>query len=169
MIRHAFSRLDHYCQKADYKGWDIFDGLNSEIFKNSFLFRSRVLRLVWIQLFKRSPINFRYIARIPKDHNAKGLGLFASGFAALNRIEKAKILLDKLKNMCCDGFLGISWGYNFTWQARAFYVPVGMPNTVVTVFVANAFLDYFEKTGDEEYLIVAKECCDFILNHMIIF
>ena len=152
MIEDAFSRLDSYCRKANYKGWDLFDGLNSRLFKKSFFYKSEVFRLAWIQLFKRSPINFRCCAFVPKDHNAKGLGLFVSGLAALQRTEEAKTLLDKLKCMKCDGFEGISWGYNFPWQARAFYVPVGTPNMVTTVFVANAFLDYFDKTGKEEYL-----------------
>ena len=169
MIEDAFPRLDSYCRKANYKGWDLFDGLNSRLFRKSFLYKSEVFRLAWIQLFKRSPINFRCYAFVPKDYNAKGLGLFASGLVALQRTEEAKTLLDKLKRMKCDGFEGISWGYNFPWQARAFYVPVGTPNMVTTVFVANAFLDYFDKTGEEEHLSIAKASCDFILKHLILF
>jgi len=169
MIEGAFSRLDSYCRKANYKGWDLFDGLNSRLFRKSFLYKSEVLRLAWIQLFKRSPINVRCLTLVPKGHNAKGLGLFASGFVALQRTEEAKTLLDKLKCINCDGFEGVSWGYNFPWQARAFYVPVGTPNMVTTVFVANAFLDYFDKTGEEEYLSIAKASCDFILEHLILF
>jgi len=38
----------------------------------------------------------------------------------------------------------------FDWQARAFFVPVGTPNMVTTVFVANAFLDYL--AADERRL-----------------
>jgi hypothetical protein len=169
MIEDAFSRLDSYCRKANYKGWDLFDGLNSRLFRKSFLYKSEIFRLAWIQLFKHLPINFRYLTLVPKGYNAKGLGLFASGFLALQRTEEAKILLDKLKRMKCDGFEGISWGYNFPWQARAFYVPVGMPNMVTTVFVANAFLDYFDKTGEEEHLTIAMASCDFILEHLILF
>jgi hypothetical protein len=169
MIEGAFSRLDSYCRKINYKGWDLFDGLNSRLFRKSFLYKSEVFRLAWIQLFKRSPINFRCLTLVPKGYNAKGMGLFASGFLTLQRTKEAKTLLDTLKCMSCDGFEGISWGYNFPWQARAFYVPVGTPNMVTTVFVANAFLDYFDKTGEEEHLTIAMASCDFILEHLILF
>ena len=40
---------------------------------------------------------------------------------------------------------------------------------VTTVFVANAFLDYFDKTGEEEHLTIAMARCDFILEHLILF
>lgn len=46
---------------------------------------------------------------------------------------------------------------------------VGTPNMVIMVFVANAFLDYFDRTGEEEYLSIAKVSCDFILEHLILF
>jgi hypothetical protein len=69
----------------------------------------------------------------------------------------------------CHGFEGISWGYNFPWQARAFYVPIGMPNIVTTVFVADAFLDYFENSKFEEGIDIAKDSCEFILKHLTLF
>ena len=142
MIESALTLLQNYCQNKNYKGWDLFDGLNSRILKHSPFYRSRTLRLSWIQFFKRSPINFRKFALVPKVHNAKGLALFVSGLISSGKMEEAKTLLDLLKGMTCFGYAGSSWGYNFDWQARAFHVPVGKPNMVTTVFVANAFLDY---------------------------
>ena len=169
MIQGAFSRLDRYCKEKGYKGWDIFDGLNSRLFRNSAFYQSRFIRLAWLQFFKRSPVNFRTVAQVPKGYNAKGLGLFASGLAALKRIKEAGEILDTLKGMSCEGFDGMSWGYNFPWEARAFYVPVGKPNMVTTVFVAHTFLDYFEQTGDDESLAVSRVCCDFILKDLLLF
>lgn len=169
MIKDAFLRLDQYCRAEDYSGWDLFDGLNSALFHNSPFYSSRLLRLAWIQAFKRSPIDFRKIAFIPRGFNPKGLGLFASGLIAQQRVSEAKRVLDNLKNSICLDFNGISWGYNFPWQARAFYVPPGTPNMVTTVFVANAFLDYFEKAGYEEAIHLALGSCEFILNHLVLF
>ena len=142
MLEKSFHLLYQYIKKNGYRGWDIFDGLNSRIFRSSPLYRSSLLRLVWIQFFKRSPINFRKIAFVPKGFNAKGLGLFASGLVASGKPHEAKRLLDMLEGMTCSGYAGTSWGYNFDWQARAFFVPIGTPNMVTTVFVANAFLDH---------------------------
>ena len=144
-INSSLNKLYEYCEGEKYKGWDVFDGLNSKIFKLSPFYRSQILRLAWIQLFKRSFINFRRIAFLPKGYNAKGLALFASGFVSMDKLEEAELLMNQLKGLVCSGYEGACWGYNFDWQARAFYVPAGKPNMVTTIFVANAFLNYVEK------------------------
>lgn len=169
MIHQVFESLSDCVKKENYKGWDLFDGLNSKLLKNSPFYKSSLVRLAWIQLFKRSPINLRKIALVPKGYNAKGLGLFASGLLQSKKINEAKELLDQLKNMQCWDYSGSAWGYNFDWQARAFYVPTGKPNIVTTVFVANAFLDYFDLTKDSEALNLAVQACEFILEYLINF
>ena len=180
MLEKSLQSLHQFIKQEEYRGWDIFDGLNSRIFKSSPFYSSSLLRLVWIQFFKRSPINFRKIALVPKGYNAKGLGLFASGLVALGKMDEAKRLLDMLEEMACSNHAGASWGYNFDWQARAFYVPVGTPNMVTTVFVANAFLNYVEakskghgvwsnNKNEEEYLDLAVGACEFLLHELILF
>ena len=176
MIEIAYSKLDKYCRDESYSGWDLFDGLNSEIFQRSPLKRSDFCQLAWIQFLKRSPINFRKIVRVPKGYNAKGLGLFVSGLVVQERMGEAEELLDQLKEMICEGYTGISWGYNFSWKARAFYVPKGKPNMVTTVFVANAFLDYLDANGSDNSDVkiegiqdLVTGACEFILKHLILF
>jgi len=169
MFRRSFQTLANYCKRNNYKGWDLFDGLNSKIFSASPLYHSKFLRLAWIQFFKRSTVNFRQLALVPKGYNPKGLGLFVMSLIAVGRIDEAKRLLNRLRQMQCVGYAGISWGYNFAWQARAFYVPIGTPNMVATVFVANAFLNYYEATGDIDALTTAEGCCEFILKHLVLF
>ncbi len=166
-IGSVFKQLDQYIQKENFKGWDLFDGLNSKLFKDSFFYRSALFRLAWIQFFKRSPLNLRYLSKVPKGYNAKGLGLFVSGLVHCNRFHEANQLLKELKYMTCNGFKGTSWGYNFDWQARAFYVPAGKPNIVTSVFVANAFLDYFDAVHDQHALAIGENTCNFILNHLV--
>jgi hypothetical protein len=168
-ILDAFRRLDAYCARVDYCGWDVFDGLSSRIFEGTPAYRSRLLRLAWIQLFKRSPINLRYLAGIPKGLNPKGLALFASGLMRLGRLEEAGRLLDRLKEVRCAGYEGSSWGYNFPWESRAYYVPAGVPNIVATVFAANAFLDFHQATGDRQALKFGDDACRFILSHLVLF
>ena len=176
-ITSSLNRLLIWCQKHDFQGWDLFDGLNSRILQKTFLYKSILVRLAWIQLFKRSPVNLRILAMVPKGYNAKGLALFASGLLRMGRISEAKDLLLRLKQMTCSGYQGTSWGYNFPWQARAFYVPQGKPNMVTTVFVANAFLDYLaaderrltQVKRDKAYLRIAEGACDFILNELVVF
>ncbi len=176
-IVSSLNRLLAWCEKHEFKGWDVFDGLNSRVLQKTFLYRSPLIRLAWIQFFKRSPVNFRVLAMVPKGYNAKGLALFASGLLRMGRIEEAKNLLFRLRKMTCSGYQGISWGYNFPWQARAFYVPQGKPNLITTVFVANAFLDYLaadehrltQVKRNKEYLRIAEGACEFILRELVIF
>ena len=80
----SLSSLKSYCESEQFKGWDPYDGLNSKVFQAlPFLKNSALCRLVVIQGFKRSPINFRKIAMVPKDYNAKGIGLFLQGYCNL--------------------------------------------------------------------------------------
>ena len=84
IIMDSFSWLKTYCEKEHYKGWDPYDGLNSKLFQAFPFFKNSALcRLVVIQGFKRSPINLRRIALVPKEHNAKGIGLFLQGYCNL--------------------------------------------------------------------------------------
>ena len=154
--------------EADYAGWDLFDGLNSRLFKASPLQKSRLFRLAWIQFFKNAPINFRAIAGVPKQRNPKGLGLCASALLRLGRTSDAEgLLLDLLAISSC-GYSGMSWGYNFDWQARAFFVPKGKPNLVTTVFVAQAFLDAYEKSANEKWLAPALGAATFIAENLVL-
>ncbi|SCY73696.1 hypothetical protein [Desulfoluna spongiiphila] len=171
MINISHKLLLHYIHQQDYNGWDLFDGLNSTLLQNTPLYKFEFIRLAVIQFFKRSPLNLRKLASVPKGYNPKGLGLFASGLLYSGKYEEAENLLVQLKSMRCPGYSGVCWGYNFDWQARAFYVPKGKPNIVTTVFVANSFLDYFEKHGVAEAfngLDTAISACEFILNHMVL-
>ncbi len=169
MTDKALLSLYSYCKNENYKGWDNFDGLNSKIFNKSPLYRFSLLRLAWIQFFKRSPINFRKIMLVPKGYNPKGIALYVSGLAFSGKIDEAKLLIDCLKQMVCTNYTRSCWGYNFDWQGRGFFTPVGTPNIVTTVFVGNALLDYFDNTKDNEYLDMAIGGSQFLLENLILF
>ena len=83
IIDVAFDKLLVHCESQNFKGWDPYDGLNSWIIQKTFLGKSRIFRLAWIQLFKRNPINLRTIFGIRKQYNPKGLGLFLTGYCNL--------------------------------------------------------------------------------------
>lgn len=106
---------------------------------------------------------------MPKGLNPKGLALFASGLLNSGNHKEAKALLNKLKALRCEGYSDACWGYNFDWQARAHLTTLGTPNIVTTVFVANAFLDCFERTNEEECLDLAESACQFFLKNLIMF
>jgi len=172
-LKTAHKQLWAYCRAQGLAGYDPYDGLNSRLFQATPLKNSRVARLAWTQFHKRSPINFRPLAGVPRERNAKGIALFA--LAALadfrrnptreNEVE-ARELLDDLIWMSLKGFKGACWGYNFDWQSRSFFIPRGTPTIVPTAFAARALCEAAEVLSRDEYLPFARTICDFILNDL---
>lgn len=181
-ILTSFNSLKSYCESQNFSGWDPYDGLNSRIFNATPFKKCDIARLVWIQFFKRSPINFRKLFLVPKQHNSKGIALFLNGYCNLYRlIEKGEIafgckqdiyqkivqLSNLLLKMQNKNFSGSCWGYNFDWQARRLFLfPKETPTIVATTFCFNALLDAYEITKDENYLSTALSSVNFVLNDL---
>lgn len=170
----SFERLKSFCEAQEFKGWDPYDGLNSKLFQGiPLLPGSRWARLAWIQFFKRSPVNLRALCLVGKEYNPKGIGLFLHGYCNLYKAEPKKEYLEvihdlakKVIEMQSKGYSGACWGYNFDWQARAFFQPKYTPTVVATTFVASALIEAFEVTDEKAYLDVAVTSKDFILNDL---
>lgn len=184
--RNPFGRLLQYCESQHFKGWDPYDGLNSKVFQAiPFLKKSALCRLVVIQGFKRCPINLRPLALVPKEYNAKGIGLFLQGYCNLYRVIKANPdlvqilgssdvvlgriseLADLLISLQSKGYSGACWGYNFDWQARRLFLfPKYTPTVVATNFCATALMDAYEVTKEQRYLDVALSAAEFVMNDL---
>ena len=182
----SFRLLREYCEREGFKGWDPYDGLNSKVFQAlPFLKKSALCRLVVIQGFKRCPINLRRIALVPKEYNAKGIGLFLSGYCNLYNAVKANPKLaeslgsaDSLKSQInelaellislqSNGYSGACWGYNFDWQARRLFLfPKFTPTVVATNFCATALMESFEITGEKKYLEIALSAANFVIKDL---
>lgn len=181
----SFNKLRAYCEKEDFAGWDPYDGLNSKVFQALPFFKnSSLFRLIMIQGFKRSPINFRKLLLVPKEHNAKGIGLFLSGYCNIYKAQEMSgkeelglqvEILDKinyladllLKIQSKGGYHGACWGYNFDWQARRIFLfPKYTPTVVATTFCATALIDAYEITKNEIYLNTALSSAEFIINDL---
>ena len=178
--------LKSYCEAEHFKGWDPYDGLNSKLFRAlPFLKNSALCRLAMIQGFKRSPINFRKIAMVPKEYNAKGIGLFLQGYCNLYKavcanqqlqdafgtqaqlMDKINELAELLISLQSKGYSGACWGYNFDWQARRLFLfPKYTPTVVATCFCATALMDAYEVTGNKRYLDIALSSADFVVKDL---
>lgn len=181
-ITNSFQTLKSYCEKENFAGWDPYDGLNSKFFQATPLKKWDVARLAWIQGFKRSPINFRPLFRVPKTHNNMGLGLFLSGYCNLFKLAEKGVSefgsKEEIKGRVQDlgalilkyqskGYSGSCWGYNFDWQARRLFLfPAGTPNVVVTAFCAEALFEAYTITENEEFLSAALSASDFVINDL---
>ncbi|RUT77885.1 delta-aminolevulinic acid dehydratase [Ancylomarina longa] len=174
MIKQSFEKLRIYIENQEYKGWDPYDGLNAKLFQALPLLKnSRWMRLIWIQAFKRSTMNFRGLTGVDKAYNPKGLGLFLSGYCKLYQLDRTQevrsrihFLSNKLLDLQSQNWSGACWGYNFDWQARAFFQPKGTPSVVVSSFVGNAMLDAYEILGRQELLDTAISVKNFILKDL---
>ena len=162
-------------QNSNYQGWDPFDGLNSKFVRNSFIKDVPLLCLLWIQIFKRSPINFRKIAVVPQNYNVKGLALLIRAYITLYRINEDKIYLEKaiylaktILTLKSNNRVHLCFGYNFHWEARAFSVPAFTPNMIVSSFVGQSFLDIYEVTSENIWLKYALDIGDFIETELIL-
>jgi hypothetical protein len=173
-VQKSFNRLSDYCIREEFKGYDPYDGLNSRFFQSlPVINKSQFARLAWIQAFKRLPVNLRPFFGVHKDYNPKALGLFLSGYCALYQLEpkpeyleKINFFTKKISDLISPGYSGACWGYNFEWQARAFFQPKYTPTIVASSFIANALLDAYDLLHDKKLLDTARSTCDFILKDL---
>ena len=181
-MENSLITLKSYCEKEEFKGWDPYDGMNSKIFQALPLKHWDLARLAWIQGFKRSPINLRKLLLVPKEHNAKGVALFLSGYCNLYQLatsgisiygtqaellKQIRFLADLLLKMQNSDYSGACWGYNFDWQARRLFLfPKNTPTVVATSFCVDGLLKAYEITENEEYFQVAKSSANFVLDDL---
>lgn len=173
-VLKSLDNLQSFCENEKFKGYDPYDGLTSSLFRSlPFISGNRIIKLAWIQFFKRSPLNFRRLVGIKKEYNPKALGLFLAGYCQLfhreakkEHLEKINFFGDLLLSLANKNYQGECWGYNFDWQSRAFFQPKDTPTIVATTFISSALLDAFEITGNVQYFKSARSACDFILKDL---
>ena len=162
-------------KKENFAGYDPFDFLNSKILRSFFFSKIRWMRIGWIQLGKRSPINLRKLFLVPKKRNPKGLALFILGMIhEYGRTSNPKLLETcvKLADWLIDNrsdrtqWSKSCWGYNFDWQARAFFVPAGKPNIITTYYVAQALYQLSKLIPNKKYLKYATEAAYFMSQNL---
>jgi len=181
-ITTSFLKLKIYCEKENFAGWDPYDGLNSKLFNATPLKHWDIARWAWIQAFKLSPINFRRLMLVPKEHNAKGVALFLLGYCKLYKlavkgcedfgakeelVNKIKELTILLLNLRSKGYSGSCWGYNFDWQARQLFLfQKHTPTVVATCFAVEALIESYKITKNETVLKETLSAADFVMKDL---
>lgn len=181
MVLDSFISLKSYCEKENFAGWDPYDGLNSKVFQVTPFKHWKITRLLWIQLFKRSPINLRKLFLVSKGHNSKCIALALTSFCNLYKIaakgnnpfgtkeqciEKIDFLANLLLELQNKKYSGSCWGYNFDWQSKAFFLPKNTPTIVATSFAVEALLEAYEITQNKDYLCTAISSYKFIVHDL---
>lgn len=161
--------------KDGFAGYDPFDGLNGSLFSVWPSAKDSLLGLAFIQLCKRSPINFRPLLGVLKARNPKGVALFVSGLLQDHRrtgdpqlLQQALELGDWLLTQQCDALVWQHpcWGYHFDWKARAFYVPKGKPNVITTIYVSRALYELGLVANRTDLCQAALNSAHFIVEHL---
>ena len=173
LIVDATFALEEYLRKTDWKGYDPYDGLTSRFIASTPFGRSSLIRLAWIQFFKRCPFNLRPLFLIKSDYNPKGNGLCLHGLVNLFKItgnnlykDEAKRQIEILKIFKSPYVPEWAWGANVPWQARAFYIKANIPSVVYTNFIINAILDAYEVLEEDELLLMAESSAHFVLRRL---
>ena len=171
-IEETITSLLNYCKRNDWAGFDPYDALNSRLFARTPFAMSRICRIAFTQIMKRLPINVRPLLSMSLEQNPKALALFLKAFLTLEKSgllggeDLVGLMIDRLEALRSPGSTYWCWGYSFPWQTRKRLVPLGTPNLVCTVFVANALLDAYEAKGDERCLRMAKSAAEYILDEL---
>jgi len=167
-VDEAVAGLEDWLDGYGFAGWDPYDALNSPVLRALSL-GLKYPRIAFTQALRRLPVNLRPALGIRRSYNPKGLGLFlgasARRFAATGdqrHRERVVFLARKLGELR----QGRGWGYPFPWQSRAFFVPRWTPTIVNTSFVAHALLDAADACGEEDWIRLAREACDFVLRDL---
>ena len=156
-----------------FSGQDPFDSLNSRFFSVVPSLKKGIFGLVWIQLNKRSIINFRPLLGVPEMRNPKGIGLIVLGLLEdyqrtsdssylTQAIELADWLLTQQSDV--EQWQHACWGYHFDWNARAFFVPKGKPNIITTIYVAQALYALGKVTDEQRFIAPALDAAHFIVK-----
>ncbi len=170
--RIATDALLAYCQANDWAGHDPYDALNSRLLEKAPFLASRVPQIALTQLLKRSPINIRGLALVPKTQNPKALGLFLTGLvklSAVDGVDRTAVLAhiaERLSALQSPGMNYACWGYSFAWQTRGPVVPRNSPNLVCTTFAANGLLDAYDLLGDDRLVDMAVSAARYIVNEL---
>ncbi|GAI08662.1 unnamed protein product, partial [marine sediment metagenome] len=171
LLIKSIEKLDKWVEKNDWKAYDPFDGLNSRL--SFFTFNNKYLSIALQQSIRRFPINLRPLVGVKKETSSKGMGFFAAGYLKLYKLFKHNEYLDKVL-LCLDwliknyskGYSGYCWGNHFNYWARGGNIPKGVPTVVWTALIANVFLDAYELLQEKQYLKVANNSCNFILQDL---
>jgi len=167
----ASSAIWRRLEAQAFAGYDPYDAMASGGAPARFC-SSVISRRLATQLVKRCPVSLQPVLRIPRAVSAYTLGhaLIAvarsvrSGVMPMGRgQEVCRNLLIRLQELRAEGYAGLSWGYHFPLSSRFSANPAGMPNIIVTAFVAKGMAEVtgcgLTDCGEE-----LERICDFILQ-----
>ena len=159
-----------YARRHDYAGHSKHDALNSPVL-GALSLGLRIPRICLIQGVMRAPVDLRALLGVRRVRNNKGIALFARALLDRGRalaceddLAEARLLLDWLVGHAVNHSAQLGWGYPYPWQDLGFFAPRGLPNRVVTSFVAQALMEGYEVLQEPRYLEAVGGAVRFLLD-----
>ena len=170
----VLNELDAWFESTGFAGWDPYDIRGNKRFSDITSIKppatKRTPQGTALEAAARVwPHATRRFFGVKPHVNSKGMGLYVAAQVRLDSIgfpeamDRAKRAVEWLVSNTAEGYPGSSWGYPFAWYSRV-EIPAGTPSSTATVTVADALLDYAERTRDEQVLEVARGAVTFILD-----
>ena len=164
-------QLDHWLVARDYEGYEPYDLLNSPYLK------SWAQHQPWATCFIQAGkciggLRLRRFLRVPESRNPKALGLVLSAYCCLSAAgwdcaaaaAHVKQLLIDLRSPSENEFC---WGYDWHYVSlRGARLPAFSPNSIATVFCAQALLDHAETYHDNDSRCLAISCAKWLATRL---
>jgi len=162
------NNLDKTMNQDNFRGYDVNDAPSNWLIKK--LARSfPKFGILWRQLFRLSPINFRQLF-MDKRYHYKSMILMSMAYNFLDMCEVVSYA-DERRNICVD------WLLNNGSQNRYFAIPVGKDlhlnlysttketvSHLLTAFSGFLFLNLYQHLGKNSYLKLAEDTGDYFLE-----
>lgn len=141
----AFSDLDAWLQKRNYKGWEYDDLLASRLV-NFLTSWGKYPRIAAVQIAKRIPLNLRAILGVPRLHSTKAFGFMVKGWihhyvatGDPSNLGSVRFALGWLLENRSPGFDEFCWGNDYDYASRGGFIRRRHPTVVWTSHIQEAF------------------------------
>lgn len=170
IINNSYKKLFLWLRANDFRGYDLYDGLNNNFFLKKQ--RNKILNLLFINFHKYSLINFRNLLGVNKTIDNQGAALIIKAILKYGIDETTKIavedLLIHIKQRSLKYKYGVHcWnGHNFPLQTPKEFQATEIPGVIGTEACASAFLEYFKVGKQENIKGILIDVKDFFLNYL---
>lgn len=133
----------------NYKGYDPYDVSLCPFLNKVFLPYS--IYVLFTQVNKILPLNFRPFLKIPNHFDSKGMALILSSLLKENIYKKQiDFVYNWLINNKSNKYEEYSIGFTYPIRLKSYSSSFNEPSLIISLFVLYAFIDYFKITGNNQ-------------------